>query len=590
MTDFSPLHRPLTDSHLAASDADDSAQELDGVELIDDDTQSSYDRLEQLFSTVRLPPELARGFEDTDHEPPVLSGFTITELLGHGGFGRVYLAKDERLGRQVAVKVPYTSCMISDEATADHFLDEARLIATLQHPGIVTLYDVVTQDGQCHLISEYVTGGTLEDRLTKGPISLDDAVSLTSQLADALAHAHSRNIVHRDLKPRNILIDQQGSPRITDFGLAIRDDQQQTDSAQSAGTQDYLAPEQLPDRRHYIDGRTDIWALGVILYRMLTGQLPFQGRHEALFDQIANRSPKPPRQLNPAIPAALEAICLICLEKNPDHRFASATELQEALERTCASTAPRTTHWIVLTAGVILVSLVANGLWHSRSTRDETAPHLAAVSPAASAPAPLAVEQFHVQCYRYADDTHGTFLGIIGKQVSQAEFDDDVRIALTLSAPAYTYLLEFSSDGQMYLQSPESGESTPPERQHTLTIPSESASALGLHDGIGQHVFCVLASTTPLPPFAEWKTTLGDVPWEPTMADGTWHYSSRGGITSGTPTSDRSVPRDRPGAVAPQALIRLCQHLSDRAPEMLIEALAFPVVAKPIDDAQDAHQ
>ena len=267
-----------------------------------------------------------------------LSHYRILEQIGAGGMGVVYRAHDEQLQRDVALKVLPVSTF-TDPAARARLLREARSAAALNHPHICTVHEVGEADGQTYIAMELVEGTTLSARLTPGPLSADDLTRLGIQLADALAHAHERGIVHRDLKSANVVITRDGRAKILDFGLAKRLSPAALDEATrsevsltapgaAAGTLAYMAPEQL--RGQPGDEHSDIWALGVVLYEMATGVLPFRGQtgyelSSAILDQ-------PPRELPSKLPLELRAVIGRCLEKDPGRRYQRAGEVRAALE------------------------------------------------------------------------------------------------------------------------------------------------------------------------------------------------------------------------------------------------------------------
>ncbi|MCA9054041.1 MAG: serine/threonine protein kinase, partial [Planctomycetaceae bacterium] len=247
-------------------------------------------------------------------------------LIGRGGFGEVYLAYDDELDRNVAIKVPRGSRFADSEAI-DAFITEARVAAKLRHPGIATIHDVgrVPNVG-CFIVMEYVEGCSLATRLIDSPLEPDVAADIALQIAIAARYAHTLGVIHRDLKPANIMVDDDGRLRILDFGLGMLDGAPDADR-DIAGTPKYMAPEQTVRDYPNLDERVDIWAIGVILYQALTGHLPFQGNTEEAMEATRTQTPVPPTQLNPHVPAELERITLRCLEKSPRNRYATAEQL-----------------------------------------------------------------------------------------------------------------------------------------------------------------------------------------------------------------------------------------------------------------------
>ena len=210
------------------------------------------------------------GPDDTAYAPGQRIGrYVVVRQLGHGGCGTVYLARDDELDRLVAVKVPARDCFQSD-ADLGRFLDDARTACKLKHPGIVAVHDVGRQgDGTPFIVMEYVEGGSLKQSLQSGAWPAARAAQLVAAVAEAVHHAHRKGFVHRDLKPSNILLDAEGKPRVADFGLAMHESQRWLEAGTSPGTPCYMAPEQVRGQTQFLDGRTDLWALGVTLYEML---------------------------------------------------------------------------------------------------------------------------------------------------------------------------------------------------------------------------------------------------------------------------------------------------------------------------------
>jgi serine/threonine protein kinase len=267
---------------------------------------------------------------------PHLPGYEILNELGRGGMGQVYKARDMRLERMVALKVVHAGWE-NAEARA-RFRTEALAIARLQHANIVQIHDLIEHRGLICLALEYVDGGDLLKRLRQdGPMPIADAVSLMVTLARAVEFAHQHGLLHRDLKPSNILLTPDGQPKIADFGLAKKlgespDAPELTRTGQVMGTPGYMSPEQVYGR---VSVASDVYALGTILYEMLTGQRPFAGGPSVadLLERVTSEKPAPPRRLRPEIPHDVEAICLKCLEKQPARRYASAAALADDLER-----------------------------------------------------------------------------------------------------------------------------------------------------------------------------------------------------------------------------------------------------------------
>jgi serine/threonine protein kinase len=265
---------------------------------------------------------------------PHLDDYEILELLGSGGMGQVFKAYQKSLKRLVALKMILTGRHAS-QAENDRFRTEAEAVAQLQHPNIVQIHEVGAADGCAFLALEFVSGGSLEERLQGDPLPPGQAAELVRTLAAAMQHAHERHIIHRDLKPANILLTADGTPKIADFGLAKNlEESGHTRSGSVLGTPAYMAPEQAEGQLGRIGPATDVYALGAILYQVLTGQPPFQGTTllETL-EKVRTEEPIPPRRVKPDVPGDLETICLKCLQKEPRDRYASAKELADDLQR-----------------------------------------------------------------------------------------------------------------------------------------------------------------------------------------------------------------------------------------------------------------
>jgi WD40 repeat protein len=280
----------------------------------------------------QFPPETA---PPSAAELPAIQGYELLGVLGRGGMGVVYKARQVGLNRVAALKMIHAGGHAGPEQVA-RFRTEAEASARLHHPHIVQVFEVGETRGQPFLSMEYVAGGGLDQSLRGIPQSPAHAAAFVRQLAEAVDHAHQHGVVHRDLKPANILLAEDGTPKIADFGLAkqLDADSGQTRSGAIVGTPGYMAPEQASGGKAIVGRPADIYALGAILYEMLTGRPPFWGETvlETL-EQVVARDPVPPRQLQPKVPVDLETICLKCLHKDQDRRYVSARALADDLQR-----------------------------------------------------------------------------------------------------------------------------------------------------------------------------------------------------------------------------------------------------------------
>ena len=259
--------------------------------------------------------------------------YEILECIGTGGMAVVYKARCHRLNRLVAVKILKPE-LASDAEFRRRFHDESRAVAMLSHPNIVAVYDVSHSDDLNYIVMELIDGITLKQYMQKRgvPLNWREALHFITQIMKALGHAHSRGIIHRDIKPHNIMVLRDGSVKVADFGIArLTSAAQSTLTQEALGSVHYISPEQA--KGSYIDGRSDIYSAGVVLYEMTTGRLPFEGDTPvSVAIQHINSIPISPRELNPEIPEALEAITMKAMAPDPDQRYASADEMLEDLE------------------------------------------------------------------------------------------------------------------------------------------------------------------------------------------------------------------------------------------------------------------
>jgi eukaryotic-like serine/threonine-protein kinase len=321
--------------------------------------------------------------------PFKLSHYRVEEQIGAGGMGVVYRAHDEQLERDVAIKILPTGSL-ADEGARKRFRKEALALAKLNHPNIATVYEFGSEDGTDFLVTEYIAGATLDDKLSSGPLPADEVVRLGIQLTDGLAAAHERGIVHRDVKPANLRLTSDGRLKILDFGLSQLMPHvsetltaMETASNEISGTFPYMAPEELQGKKS--DASGDIWSAGVVLYEMATGKRPFpQTNPSLLIKAILNESPELPSEVNPEIPEKLDRVILKALAKDPKVRYRSASEFERDLGKPLIAQSPtarsrwskKKTGVVVGIAAVVLVSAAAATFLVSRRR------HIPLLSPA----------------------------------------------------------------------------------------------------------------------------------------------------------------------------------------------------------------
>lgn len=324
------------------------------------------DRLKRMAWMVSSSNGDSEGNEaETSGQPDPTIGktlagrYTVESFIAEGGFGRVYKANDLELQRPVAVKVARCA---KGSTGQSNLLEEARRAAKLRHAGIVPVIDVGLDDDRGFVVSAYIDGFDLAEVIEKDRPSPHEAARIVSDIAEALHFAHKEGFVHRDIKPENVLLDRERRALVTDFGLAASFEEVVRRKGLRSGTLAYMSPEQIAGEAQLIGPRSDIYALGVVFYEMLTGRLPYQARTPgALREQILFRPPVPPRSLNPSVPEELEAACLRSLSKLPADRFSTAAELATALRASPSRRWPSLPlRWIFLV--LLVVGLFAAGL------------------------------------------------------------------------------------------------------------------------------------------------------------------------------------------------------------------------------------
>lgn len=340
------------------------------------DLDSAGERFRVPGSTAIVPQAGEQSVEALNQPASArfVGRYRLDVLVGRGGFGEVWRGFDPELQRVVAVKLARPD----KTSVEDSLQREARKAAALSHPGIVQVYDVASIDDQCVIVSEFIEGESLADRLRKGSVSVEFAVGIIVDIARAVQHAHSRGLVHRDIKPGNILLRSNGTAVLTDFGLSVTEDEFCRLPDGISGTVKYMSPEQARGEVAAIDHRSDIFSLGLVLYVMLAGRLPYPDADTKTYlKTICTRSPRPLRTIVEHLPRSLDQACMRCLATNPNDRYSTCLDFIEALRSLpadSASTSPSATaaasihsphrrNWFVASGAVFSIALLFSGVF-----------------------------------------------------------------------------------------------------------------------------------------------------------------------------------------------------------------------------------
>ena len=443
-----------------------------------------------LAGTIDSPGLNAR--ETTQRElvkPDKIGRYRIQEMIETGSFGSVFLGRDAELGRDVAVKVLHH---IPDSSQPKEKLrKEAKNLAALRHPSLLSVYDFgVDETGCAFVVTEYLSGPSLKQRLEQRDIRKSEATKAICQVAEALHYAHRKGFIHRDVKPANVVFDDKDHAKLVDFGLVLLDDEQSRTRNQVAGTPAYMAPEQTEGRSHHLDGRCDIWALGVILYEIWSGQKPFRGATTTeLFDAIQNREAKPLRMIGD-VPPDIEAIISKCMAKAVADRYDSAEDVAlaltqfltqeesgdvpDSLSSSKSTPIPAKKETTALTGVCAVLVVVAVGaIWFFASEQNTGEGNQQEPPTVAGGDTEQLLDgDIFVSVWRNGDTTRNN---IPIEAALPLQEGDAIRIDGRLTQPGYTYIVWISTDGVLPLYPWEPGEwslTTTEERIQNVSLPS----------------------------------------------------------------------------------------------------------------------
>ncbi|HET6323186.1 MAG TPA: protein kinase [Planctomycetaceae bacterium] len=476
--------------------------------------------------------------------------YELIEEIARGGMGVVYKARQSKLDRIVALKM-IRADQFDSASSILRFQNEAEAAAKLDHPGVVPIFDVGDQDGQPYLSMAFIDGESLAARVARGRLESREAARIVRDVAQAIQHAHERSIVHRDLKPANILLDASDRPRVTDFGFARRVDVPIGVSLDGSviGTPSYMSPEQAAGDMSRVGPACDIYSLGAVLFHLLTGRPPFVGANVLeIIRQVSQKPVESPRAINPSVPVSLERICLKCLAKQPEQRYATAGDVAAELDRYLQSppdvippkpvsraTISRSA-WLPIAVAALLL-LVAFVAWranprpaNSQAAQADTAQVSNALAEIGHAPKK---EMIAAANSSSGEPQTADLNVIVGDESKSQTFDQpgalplrtgqQLRIEATTNRPAYLYLVWIDTQGvaqPVYPWKPGHWEAltTPEKPTNRLKFPPDAGGSewgYTVQGGAGMETLVLLARDTPLPPGVVLKDLFADLPAQP---------------------------------------------------------------------------
>ena len=387
-------------------------------------------------------------------------------------------------------------------------LNEGRALAKVRSPYVAQCYELETSGDELDLVMEYVPGRSLNELTADERADTEHCARLVEQVAAGLAEVHACGLLHRDIKPQNIILGDNGVPRLVDFGLAVSVGSGALHEI--SGSPPYMAPEQARGQGERVDARSDVYGLGAVLYYLLTGHAPHGGKTLTEILEHARKAPVVlPRRLNSRAPRALERICMKAMAADPQLRFPSADALRNELrrDRLTRRAAP-----VLGAVAVLLALIVPTWAFWPESAR----PSLGRPEPKQLPEAELRVTRFEITHFPKRDEKSydKKAAGVLGKRSFMARVGDDVTVHAELSEPAHSYLIAFRPDGTNELCHPEDDDTRPAKKTQALyPSPTKSGDCYRLSEGVGLYVFVLVVSRQPLPSYREWQRQIGAMPW-----------------------------------------------------------------------------
>ena len=506
-------------------------------------------------------------------QPQRIGKYVVVEMLESGGQAQVFRVIHPGMATELALKLARRPMAMDEQADRDALLSEGRLLVDCKHPNLVQIIDVDVHEGRRFVVMEYVKGLTLQQFVARQRPGPRKAARLVIELAGAVAYLHDRGIVHQDIKPQNVLIDQQGRPRLIDLGLARKNHAWCDDTNdRTGGTAGYMSPEQAMGSAHLIGPRTDVFGLGGLLYHLLTGRALYFGASFASLLMLAREAGYVPiRELNPRAPRSLARICHKALARNPEARYPTADALGRDLKRSLQR------RWVAATALVALVPFMAAGLFMLRPRSETVASELAPGGASPSllpASSPLTVLTFWAEHLREREDRETLELGRIERSGKSICEGDGIKLKCRFDKPAYCYVIALTADGKFRLCGASEENNLP---GLSSKINSEE-SAFPLADGPGLQAFVILASRHQLPAFKDWKGgAVISEHWRHVEADGVhgvWEYKDGDlePISSGPRSATEK--RDRSGT---SPFRKTCENLTKLKEFDVVRGVAFRV-------------